>query len=204
MSTNNNPIKDSGSRTHYNTGAVRDIRIGKGRMDLVPLDIANALYNFAPFDALYLAQHEMRSLEGDNVFTHINHFIYHGDCDALIAAMLEIITQNYVFFDKYLETAAELGVSIDEKNVMLRHVVAHAIIMLSQHFENGAIKYEPRNWEKGIDLNAFIDSGARHYAKVLSGFDDEPHHLAALWNLMCAVWTYRNKPELNNLPCAQK
>lgn len=29
-------IKDSGERTEYNTGAVRDCKVGKGRMDLLP------------------------------------------------------------------------------------------------------------------------------------------------------------------------
>lgn len=32
-------IKDSGSRTEYKTGAVRDIQEGKGRCDLMPLDV---------------------------------------------------------------------------------------------------------------------------------------------------------------------
>ena len=32
-------IKDSGSRTEYETGAVRDIQEGKGRCDLMPLDV---------------------------------------------------------------------------------------------------------------------------------------------------------------------
>lgn len=32
-------IKDSGSRTEYETGAVRDIQEGKGRCDLLPLDV---------------------------------------------------------------------------------------------------------------------------------------------------------------------
>lgn len=36
-------IADSGNRTTYNTGAVRDIQIGKGRCDLLPLDIINLI-----------------------------------------------------------------------------------------------------------------------------------------------------------------
>lgn len=36
-------IKDSGSRTEFTTGAVRDLREGKGRMDLTPLDIISKL-----------------------------------------------------------------------------------------------------------------------------------------------------------------
>lgn len=33
----NNTIKDSGERTQFNTGAVRDMHEGKGRMDLLPM-----------------------------------------------------------------------------------------------------------------------------------------------------------------------
>ena len=32
-------IKDSGSRTEFESGAVRDIQVGKGRCDLMPLDV---------------------------------------------------------------------------------------------------------------------------------------------------------------------
>lgn len=32
-------IKDSGNRTAFNTGAVRDVQKGKGRCDLLPLDV---------------------------------------------------------------------------------------------------------------------------------------------------------------------
>ena len=32
-------IKDSGERTEFQTGAVRDMRAGKGRCDLMPLEV---------------------------------------------------------------------------------------------------------------------------------------------------------------------
>lgn len=36
-------IKDSGNRREFSTGAVRDIQEGKGRCDLMPLDVVDAL-----------------------------------------------------------------------------------------------------------------------------------------------------------------
>ena len=36
-------ITDSGDRTQYETGAVRDMKAGKGRCDLIPLDIATSI-----------------------------------------------------------------------------------------------------------------------------------------------------------------
>lgn len=38
-------ILDSGERTTYVTGAVRDIKEGKGRCDLMPLDVVSRLMN---------------------------------------------------------------------------------------------------------------------------------------------------------------
>ena len=46
-------IKDSGNRTEYGTGAVRDARVGKGRVDLMPLSVVNKLLNKATDDAKY-------------------------------------------------------------------------------------------------------------------------------------------------------
>lgn len=37
-------IKDSGERTKFNSGAVRDMHGGKGRCDLLPLDVVAELY----------------------------------------------------------------------------------------------------------------------------------------------------------------
>ena len=36
-------IKDSGSTTEFSTGAHRDARTGKGRIDLIPLEVASKL-----------------------------------------------------------------------------------------------------------------------------------------------------------------
>ena len=40
-------IKDSGERRQFDTGAVRDIQEGKGRCDLLPLDVISDVYRFS-------------------------------------------------------------------------------------------------------------------------------------------------------------
>lgn len=40
---NKRVIKDSGSTTEFSTGAHRDARAGKGRIDLIPLEVASKL-----------------------------------------------------------------------------------------------------------------------------------------------------------------
>ena len=75
-----------------------------------------------------------------------------------------------------------------------------AFLEVSKHYEEGANKYAERNWEKGIPLHCYIDSAVRHYLKHLRGDDDERHDRAFLWNLLGALWTQSNKPELIDLP----
>lgn len=108
-----NAIADSGNRREFDTGAVRDIQEGKGRMDLLPW-----------------------------------------------AAIMEI----------------------------------------SKHCENGAKKYGEHNVDKGIPTNSLCDSAARHLAKYLDGWEDEPHLLAAAWNLLWAIEMTIKHPEVVNTP----
>lgn len=110
-------ILDSGNRTKFDTGAVRDMHKDKGRMDLVPVT---------------------------------------------------------------------------------------AIIELSKHCEEGALKYGERNVDKGIPQHSLIDSGLRHLFKYLRGDKDENHLRAAAWNIMWALEQEVNKPELNDLPWCEE
>lgn len=71
---------------------------------------------------------------------------------------------------------------------------------VAKHYEDGARKYADRNWEKGIPLHCYIDSGVRHYLKWLRGDTDEPHDRAFVWNMLGAIWTHENKPEMIDLP----
>ena len=43
-------IKDSGDRTEFATGAVRDMREGKGRCDLMPLEVVAAIMDDSILD----------------------------------------------------------------------------------------------------------------------------------------------------------
>lgn len=96
-------IKDSGERTEFPAGAIRDIQTGKGRFDLIPW---------------------------------------------------------------------------------------RTIWALARHYEAGCEKYGDRNWEKGIPISRYFDSGVRHLAKFIMGVEDGENHLiAAIWNLVCAYET---------------
>ncbi len=66
-------IKDSGSRRTFNTGAVRDIQAGKGRCDLMPIQVvANLLDNLTG---------------GDYILREIALFAKHGNTVNLYRAL---------------------------------------------------------------------------------------------------------------------
>jgi hypothetical protein len=81
-----------------------------------------------------------------------------------------------------------------------------AILEVSKIFEAGAKRYAARNWEKGINLSRYMDSGLRHIMKWLRGDRDEPHLTQAIWNFMCLQDTQLRiadgllPMELNDLP----
>ena len=80
---------------------------------------------------------------------------------------------------------------------------ADVLLDVAIHYEEGAKKYDERNWELGQPLHVYIDSGVRHYLKVLRGDTDENHQRAFVWNMLGAIWTHKHKPELIDLPFAE-
>lgn len=118
-------------------------------------------------------------IESDKVLNMVELYLRTGDTDWLLRAMEAFCKKKGI--DKYT-----------------------AIIEASKQYEDGARKYADHNWEKGMPVHCFIDSGVRHYLKWLRGDDDEPHDRAFLWNMLGAVWMHQNHPELIDLPFAQK
>ena len=135
-------ILDSGNRTEYSTGAVRDVQIGKGRCDLLPLTAVAQLF----------------ADEQKYIINKIGMFIESGNRAYLINALDDFVVSEEM--------------SLYE-----------AILEASKHYQEGAIKYGERNWEKGIPLHSFIDSGVRHILKHWNGERDERHDRAFVWNI---------------------
>lgn len=171
-------LVDSGNRREFATGAVRDIAEGKGRCDLLPLNVIakyiNTFYDMESTIALH------------SIFYDLNTYIRYGYKDYICSAINVFI--NYAF----------------------KGNVETALLELAVHYEDGANKYSPRNWEKGINLHCYIDSAIRHLLKYYRGDDDERHDRAFLWNLFGCLWTMeeiedgRLPEELNDLPFAEK
>lgn len=66
---------------------------------------------------------------------------------------------------------------------------SYALLRLAQHFENGAVKYGDRNWEKGQPISRYLDSAIRHLYAYLGGSRNEDHLAAVAWNALAAIQT---------------
>ena len=139
-------IKDSGDRTTYSTGAVRDMHAGKGRFDLMPIDVM---------------AHQLK----DDVLSDL--------------AAFQNNPNNYGYLFQALNRFSKLAFE-SEETMLLETAI---------HFEQGALKYSPGNWKKGIPVDSYIDSAVRHYLKWRRKDDDERHDRAFVWNIMCCIWT---------------
>lgn len=137
---------------------------GKGRCDLLPLDI---IAGYVSFDE---------------------------EEDAVLSAISDYIRSGKRMF---------LKVALDEFRSLVKWDVYTMALEVSIHYADGAKKYSERNWEKGINLHCYIDSGVRHYLKWLRGDKDEPHDRAFVWNMLGALWTQKHKPDLIDLPFVQ-
>ena len=163
-------ILDSGDRTEYASGAVRDMKEGKGRCDLLPLKEVGEFLDWVRRGDM---KHSGTALDQFAIFVE--------------DAKKGEINKEFLYSALYRFS----GVNNWDAPTML--------IELSKHFEEGAIKYKERNWELGIEAHSFVDSSIRHYLKWLRGDDDERHDRAVCWNWICLLWTLRNKPECNDL-----
>lgn len=79
-----------------------------------------------------------------------------------------------------------------------------AIHELAKHCERGAIKYGERNCEKGIPIHSLIDSAFRHLSCYMRGMNDEPHLVAALWNIAFTIWMEQKHPEMQDIPARKE
>lgn len=148
-------IKDSGNRREFDSGAVRDMPDGKGRCDLMPLEVVAALL--------------------------------HDDILYRLARFMETYKTEYLY--EALQMFASKAFEGKQTTMLLEVAI---------HYEEGAKKYGPHNWKKGIPLWCYIDSAIRHYLKYHRGDDDERHDRAFVWNVLCCIWEvdYHNLTEV--------
>lgn len=153
-------LEDSGNRTEFASGAVRDMHEGKGRFDLMPLGIISNIMK--SFNSTRLENYDC------DIFELVYNFRQGGNTDNLYAAI-----------SMFIRELVKSNIINNEWEFLL---------LLAKHYENGAIKYGENNWQKGIPVNSCIDSALRHYTKFKAGMTDEPHYVAFVWNLITAIY----------------
>lgn len=167
-----NDIAGIGNKvTQFNTGAVRDIQEDKGRLDLMPLGVVGELYAIYHDELCAISQKSETDLIVE-IFNNLDNYIYTGDYTVLLRSLC-----NFIF------------ISLEWCDYVECERLPHAMLDVSLHYKRGLEKYGERNWEKGIPLHSYIDSGTRHFIKWLAHFDDERHDLAFIWNLLCCCHT---------------
>jgi len=73
-----------------------------------------------------------------------------------------------------------------------------ALERLARHYENGAVKYGDRNWERGQPISSYVDSMLRHCQNFLAGDRSEDHLSAVSWNAFAIIFTEEMTPPLKN------
>lgn len=154
-----NSILDSGNRTKFSTGAVRDIQEDKGRCDLMPLHVVARLLDKKHSYVLHEIENYKETKNAEYLYNAIQYFCK-DEGISLVDMMLEV----------------------------------------SLHYRDGAEKYGEDNWKNGLPVKSYISSAVRHLLKHIDGYKDEAHHRGFVWNIMSALWTITNKPELIDAP----
>ena len=171
-------IKDSGNRREFSTGAVRDMAEGKGRCDLLPLDVISDL-----FVELKCEKYERVNI----ILNYLNSAleIWKGELLSWDSNRMDCVV------DFLYDALKEFFKQSDFADIPTM------VLELSVHFEQGANKYTEANWKRGIPVNCYIDSAIRHYLKWLRGDTDERHDRAFVWNIVCCIWEVEHNGKRN-------
>ena len=171
-------IKDSGNRREFSTGAVRDMAEGKGRCDLLPLDVISDL-----FVELKCEKYERVNI----ILNYLNSAleIWKGELLSWDSNRMDCVV------DFLYDALKEFFKQSDFADIPTM------VLELSVHFEQGANKYTEDNWKRGIPVNCYIDSAIRHYLKWLRRDTDERHDRAFVWNIVCCIWEVEHNGKRN-------
>ena len=98
--------------------------------------------------------------------------------------------------NRKFETGAQRDSDIGKPRMSL--VPQEELIRVMDHYRKGGEKYGINNWKQGMTTSVFYDSAQRHLLKWWQGDTDEDHMAAVVWNVLGAMWTEQNKPELDD------
>lgn len=117
-------IKDSGSRTEFPSGGVRDIQKGKGRCDLMPLEVIAECYcKLFSSDTTHLVFEELDQFTKTGDVTHLYEVLALKEpYDALSTMFLEVAKHFEEGAEKYGENNWQKGLPV---NCYINSAVRH-------------------------------------------------------------------------------
>jgi hypothetical protein len=103
----------------------------------------------------------------------------------------------------------EAGSKFDNNKARFDLIPPRPLWELAVLYAKGAVKYDDRNWEKGISFSRLIAAAFRHFYKWILGenYDDELHihHLVmVIWYMIALYEMELQHPEKDDRPRKQR
>lgn len=187
-------LPDSGERTSYTGGAVRDAMQGKGKPHMIPSIAVDLIARrFEDGDTKY---NDGKSMSTFDALVEIHHVCscerggYKGEEAVAPDGWIGINTLELVMKDHHPRCEAVRRLRFKPTNEP-HEVKVHDLYP---------------NWMKGIPLSRYQDAMDRHLRKWAKGDTDEDHLGAIGWNMAAAAWTEDQirqgllPPQLDDLP----
>lgn len=173
-------IKDSGERTEFHTGAVRDMGGNKPRPDLISPFFLHRVRSELLKYVQDLTTPIWRSVAVPDMLVDLHTYLdsYSMGCkgeDMLAKASIVLLT--------LLHSDSDEGVTAIPNKI----ISPYALMRVGEHMRKGAEKYGEHNWEKGIPNSVCLASATRHILKYEAGYTDEDHLAAAVFNIMAMI-----------------
>ncbi len=175
-------IKDSGERREFDTGANRDVDDGKPRFDLIPLTVLRQMF-------LHPLKLENLEVDDENEYDLKVRIMQIGfdwgetlDYNQLYQLMW--ICLRLIQYSENEDTLLDVDPDGYDGFTLIS---IGAYNRLAQLYGNGAKKYDPWNWTKGMPISVFHASLMRHIFKCLADEKDEDHLSAIFFNAAALV-----------------
>lgn len=117
-------LQDSGNRTEFESGAVRDMHEGKGRCDLMPLDVISTIFSDESGCVFYEIAEFQECGDTSHLFNALKYFVDMSDFKNLNDMLLEVAKHFEDGAKKYGENNWRKGIPA---NVYIDSAVRHLL-----------------------------------------------------------------------------
>lgn len=112
-------------------------------------------------------------LDQENIINEIHialsHWVY-SEALAYSLTLAEVVYNKNKFLAKAMATG--------------NYYYVHGTKLIAETLHEGALKYKPRNWEKGYSRDSLLNHAMNHFTLHLLGDKSEPHLAHAITNVM--------------------